>query len=696
MANIKPFIAGAEELFQKTWDKYLSKRERDHDLPLSKFLKSESVNKNEFRKWRDANGLSLPKSKQHARKTHKNKLKTHLTMKKEIDNQIPIRDSDNMILNNPDTTKSNAKQYWWLNVDAKVLNMDKAENGEIKTLTFDSINRITTKKNDVQFFEWISRYLVDSEDNPHLGIPIAQRELAINLMDYCNIKVDEKNLKKTYKRIRDNLDDYLRTSAYVCNPRVVLSTVTDQRNKFRRCAAWQYPKNEDGSIPTDKEGRRLPRELNKKAPYSRVYYFYRKSEVPHHFYDPEHVGEKDYVQAAPETDPEIGYPNIRNIRIISPVPIKEGDFVIASTGKKIVAFLDVVSVDEGELVLKIGNKLPYTYPISSLKKADCNFIPEKGLGFFPIAKSDFDCILGIIDKFMKYSKEDLLNEAYIDETTIDGILHALGYKKNIILQGVPGVGKTYLAKRLAYAMMEHKDEDRVCVVQFHPNYTYEDFIIGYKPCDDGKFQLKPGVFMEFCKKAEEDQKDNKYFFIIDEINRGNLSKIFGEAFTLIDKDHRGESIKLANSDDVYKEFEIPENVYIIGLMNTADRSLAMLDIALQRRFEFLPLKPVFETKSFKKYMESLGSDFEKVINSIIELNKEIEKEPALGEGFCIGHSYFCISNDRKKEYEECQKDIKAWLINVIHYEIIPILRSYCFDEKDTFDRLSTPLLEVLK
>jgi 5-methylcytosine-specific restriction protein B len=247
-------------------------------------------------------------------------------------------------------------------------------------------------------------------------------------------------------------------------------------------------------------------------------------------------------------------------------------------------------------------------------------------------------------------------------------------------------------------MIEHKDEDRVCVVQFHPNYTYEDFIIGYKPCDDGKFQLKPGVFMKFCQEAAKDEnKDNNFFFIIDEINRGNLSKIFGEAFTLIEKDHRGESIKLANSDNGYKELEIPENVYIIGLMNTADRSLAMLDYALMRRFEFLPLEPAFDTKSFKIYQKSLNNDlFNKVIKCIVDLNKKIANNSALGEGFCIGHSYFCISKDRKKEYEECIKDIKAWLKNVIHYEIIPILRAYCFDGDKKFDELSTPLIEVFK
>ncbi len=154
---------------------------------------------------------------------------------------------------------------------------------------------------DEQFTRWIAGYLQDSR---HVGTPIAQRELAISLLDYCGVTIGDKTLKSAYKRIRENLDDYLRTSIYVVDPPVVLATPTDRENKFRRCAAWQYPRDAMGGIPTDEKGQRLPRELTKKAPYPRVYYFYRKAAVPRNFYDPAHEGDPDYVQAAPKVDPE--------------------------------------------------------------------------------------------------------------------------------------------------------------------------------------------------------------------------------------------------------------------------------------------------------------------------------------------------------------------------------------------------------
>lgn len=154
---------------------------------------------------------------------------------------------------------------------------------------------------DDQFTFWISHFLADRR---HIGTPIAQRELAISLLDYCGIAVGEQTIKKAFKRIRDNLEDYLRTSIYVCDPPVVLLTPTDRENKFRRCAAWMHEMNPDGTVKTDRDGNRLPRVLVKKAPYPRVYYFYRKWRVPRHFYEQGHEGEPDYVQAAPETDPE--------------------------------------------------------------------------------------------------------------------------------------------------------------------------------------------------------------------------------------------------------------------------------------------------------------------------------------------------------------------------------------------------------
>lgn len=155
---------------------------------------------------------------------------------------------------------------------------------------------------DEQFTLWISKYLTDKR---HIGQPIAQRELAISLLDYCGITIGEKTMKAAYRRIRDNLDDFIRTSVYVVDPPVVLSTPTDRENGFRRCAAWQHPKASDGyGVATDSQGHRLPRELVKKAPYPRVYYFYPKARVPRNFFDEAHVGEKDYVQGAPEVDPE--------------------------------------------------------------------------------------------------------------------------------------------------------------------------------------------------------------------------------------------------------------------------------------------------------------------------------------------------------------------------------------------------------
>lgn len=193
-------------------------------------------------------------------------------------------------------------------------------------------------------------------------------------------------------------------------------------------------------------------------------------------------------------------------------------------------------------------------------------------------------------------------------------------KKNIILQGAPGVGKTFSAKRLAYSMMGDIDESRIEFIQFHQNYSYEDFMMGYRPNEDGGFELKKGVFYNFCKRAQSNP-DKDYYFIIDEINRGNLSKIFGELLMLIEKDYRDTEIKLAYNGEM---FCVPSNLYIIGMMNTADRSLAMIDYALRRRFSFYEMTPGFDTEGFKKYQESIGNDkFDKVVNAIVSLNHDI-------------------------------------------------------------------------
>ena len=267
-----------------------------------------------------------------------------------------------------------------------------------------------------------------------------------------------------------------------------------------------------------------------------------------------------------------------------------------------------------------------------------------------------------------YTKEDFLSEVFMPEEEYDKLSGILRIKKNIILQGAPGVGKTFVAKRIAFSMMGVKDVERVMMVQFHQSYSYEDFIMGFRPSTDG-FELKRGAFYNFCKKAEIDG-DNDYFFIIDEINRGNLSKIFGELFMLIENDKRGVSLQLLYSDE---KFSVPKNIYIIGMMNTADRSLAMLDYAFRISFAFFEIKLGFETLGFREYRMALDNEkFNKLISCVESLNREISVDESLGEGFCIGHSYFC--NLQPDTIDD------SWLYGVVEYELIPLLKEYWFDE----------------
>ena len=267
-----------------------------------------------------------------------------------------------------------------------------------------------------------------------------------------------------------------------------------------------------------------------------------------------------------------------------------------------------------------------------------------------------------------YDVDKFLEEVYMDVADYNTLVGLIRTKKNVILQGAPGVGKTFAAKRLAYSMMGQKDQDRVMLVQFHQSYTYEDFIEGFRPTSAGSsFEIKKGSFYNFCKKAGEDL-ENEYFFIIDEINRGNLSKIFGELFMLIENDKRGNSLQLLYSDE---KFNVPSNVYIIGMMNTADRSLAMLDYALRRRFAFYTMNPGFNSDGFRAYKTKLASGkMDKLIACVESLNSVIAADDSLGEGFCVGHSYFC----------NIAEATDAILSNIVEYELVPLLKEYWFDE----------------
>ena len=307
-----------------------------------------------------------------------------------------------------------------------------------------------------------------------------------------------------------------------------------------------------------------------------------------------------------------------------------------------------------------------------------------------IAKNNkIDIPLKDIDVFppKKYGKEDFLKEVYITDKEYDKLKNLILDKKNIILQGSAGVGKSYAAKRLAYSIIGEKDNERVKMIQFHQSYSYEDFIMGYRPNENG-FELKEGVFYKFCKEAEMDEnKENKYFLIIDEINRGNISKIFGELFMLIENDKRGEeyALELVYKDD--EKFFVPENLYIIGLMNTADRSLAMLDYALRRRFIFIDIEPAFNKPQFKNDLENKNIDkdlINKIIEKFTKLNETIKSDKTLGKGYTIGHSYFCNrKNLNKEDYED-----------IINYEIAPTLREYWFDNEDKAEKEIKELLNI--
>ena len=286
--------------------------------------------------------------------------------------------------------------------------------------------------------------------------------------------------------------------------------------------------------------------------------------------------------------------------------------------------------------------------------------------------------------YPEYSSADFLSDVYMSEQDYETLVNVLKMKKNIILQGAPGVGKTFTAKRLAYSIIGSKNPDRVQMIQFHQSYSYEDFIEGYRPTENG-FTIKKGSFYKFCKLAEDDD-ENDYFFIIDEINRGNLSKIFGELFMLIEKDKRGIELQLLYSDE---NFSVPANVYIIGMMNTADRSLAMLDYALRRRFSFFTMKPGFNTIGFQTYQDSLKSDaFKKLISCIKQLNSKIAADISLGEGFCIGHSYFCGLTAKTATVQT--------LTSIIEYELIPLLKEYWFDEPEKIIDWSDRLRSTVK
>jgi hypothetical protein len=367
---------------------------------------------------------------------------------------------------------------------------------------------------------------------------------------------------------------------------------------------------------------------------------------------------------------------------------KVGDIIIgyeANPVKKVVAIGRITQENDGQSIYfeKVeGLSTPIEYATlkecSELEKME--FFVQPNGSLFKLTKGEFDFIMDVIREenplkpataaTTKYTKKDFLSKVFMTEERYDVLEALLRNKMNIILQGAPGVGKTFAAKKLAYAMMGEIDDSRIELVQFHQNYSYEDFVMGYRP-DGAEFKLTDGVFYRFCQTAA-NHPDKEYFFIIDEINRGNMSKIFGELMMLIEKDYRGTKATLAYSG---MPFAVPENLYIIGMMNTADRSLAMIDYALRRRFSFFEMEPGFNSEGFQTYQTTFVNEtFNALIDQIKALNKEIADDKSLGRGFRIGHSYFC-----GREEAGCTAD---WMRAVVEFDILPMLAEYWFDEPE--------------
>ena len=383
------------------------------------------------------------------------------------------------------------------------------------------------------------------------------------------------------------------------------------------------------------------------------------------------------------------------------VDAKAGDMVIgyeSNPVKQIVAIAKISAEQDGEkLYFEKVEGLPVPIDYKTLK--DCPelekmefFINPQG-SLLRLTPNEYNFILDLIREanplpneslLEAYSKDDFLADVYMGDARYRQLCAILQRKKNVILQGAPGVGKTYTAKRLAWSIMGEKDDSRIELVQFHQSYSYEDFIMGYRPEGDS-FELKYGVFYQFCQKAA-NQPDKPFFFIIDEINRGNLSKIFGELLMLIEADYRGYKATLAYNG---LQFSVPANLHIIGMMNTADRSLAMIDYALRRRFSFFDMEPGFDAVGFTRYLEGLGSSTaDLLIKKVKELNAEISHDRSLGKGFCIGHSYFCGMEAGDDVGEQCR--------DVVEFDILPMLREYWFDDEARVSRWENALRGVFQ
>ena len=281
-----------------------------------------------------------------------------------------------------------------------------------------------------------------------------------------------------------------------------------------------------------------------------------------------------------------------------------------------------------------------------------------------------------------------IDGCFIKKSRLEEICELLKVKKNLILQGPPGTGKTWLARRLAFALIGEKDPNKISALQFHPSLSYEDFIRGWRPSESGGLELVNGPFMEIVNTAKQDL-DSKYVLVIEEINRGNPAQIFGEMLTLIEASKRipEEGLKLTYSTSNDERVYVPDNLFIIGTMNLADRSLTLVDIALRRRFAFIDLKPELN-KRWRRWVHEnyqIDNDLLKDMKIRIEqLNNSISDDDSLGKQFKIGHSFFTPVQKPENPWK--------WFEEVVNTEIGPLLEEYWFDNKENYQKAMKGLL----
>ncbi len=332
--------------------------------------------------------------------------------------------------------------------------------------------------------------------------------------------------------------------------------------------------------------------------------------------------------------------------------------------KKIETFTEYIRRTDIEQIRDIVNIEPFRY--------------QDGI-FFKLSQEEYNALYNVVREtnpmhtymiYPDYKKEDFLKECFFDSDEYDELKELFLTRKNIILQGPPGTGKTYIAKRLAFSIIGKKDTGKILNVQFHPKYSVDEFIEGFRPDDIGIYKYHEGCFKAFCNKAR-NNKDSNYFLLIDEINRGDITKIFGDTFMLLEPDKRGKEnfVWLPASQE---RFYIPDNLYIMGTMNVADSEQTLSDYAVRRRFSFYNVKPIFDNKDFIKFCSKSPLKL-KIIETVKEINGMVASNKQ------IGHYYFCRDENDKE------------LIRTVKYDLIPLVEEYFKNEPQIKDLVVSKL-----